>query len=120
MFIKEELTKIIKESCSFREVARKIGKPNQHTECKKWAKQYKIDYSHFMHGKMHTNLIKNKINMLTVDSVRKVGSRWFATCTCDCGNVNEFRCDALKGGSISLVVVMLKINGIWCVKIIQR
>lgn len=96
-----KIEQAIKESTSFREAARKLGKPSGNQWVKKQAIELNIDFSHFQHGNIYESMIGLRFNMLTVMSIRHVKEphrRSFALCHCDCGNDKEFRCDGLKDG----------------------
>lgn len=80
------INKAIKESRSFREAAKKLGKNDGHSWLKTQAAKFEIDVSHFYSNDIKF-LIGQKFNMLTVISVKRSGEsvdkkrqRSFALC----------------------------------------
>ena len=96
---KRKLKKIVSQSKSYREVARKIN--THHRRAKLLIEKYNLECSHFTHRNAYAHMIGKKYGMLTVLSLQKstkLKHRTTAICKCECGNTKEIRADALKGG----------------------
>ena len=97
----ELIKKIVEESKSLRDAAKKLE--TGHSHLKRHLIKLKIDFSHFYNRDIKF-LVGKKFNMLTVISVRRSGEigdsrrRSFALCNCDCGKTKEVRIDSLKEG----------------------
>lgn len=99
--LKTEFVKVVNESISARQVCRIL---NISTSCfKMLIQKYKIDYSHFIHGKAYDSMIGKKFGLLIPlhiekKSINGVKIRPYLFCHCDCGNDKLIRADEVKNG----------------------
>lgn len=96
---KKYLEKIVKGSKSFREIGKKIGIDGK--IAKSTILRYKINFSHFTHGKMYESMIGQKFNMLKVLSIYRIKvkskrDKIIAKCLCDCGKEKDILASSIK------------------------
>lgn len=100
---REELSKEVMKSKSFRDLARRMGVQNSYQNIKKEVMKYGINFSHFMFGKTYEAAVGRKFGMLTVRKVMRSTSggksRCLAECACDCGGTKTTRLDSVKDGT---------------------
>ena len=95
MIQKEKLEKLVQESKSGREVAKKTS--YSHTTIQQAIKKHNIDTSHFIHGNTYKELIGKQFGILTVLEIlkKKKSKRKWLLCVCECGNNKEIRADSI-------------------------
>lgn len=94
------IEEIVRESRSYRQVAKQLGITNQ--TAKRRIQKLGINTSHFDFGRRSYRHVGKTFNRLTITKVyRAEPGRWFAVCTCSCGTENvTTRLDGVVSGHV--------------------
>lgn len=107
---KDVLENAIKESCSYRQVATKLGRGQPTDAFRKYIQNSGIDISHFTKSypgsSKYLNYTGKQFGYLLVEEVicvkRPLHSNYYAKCTCKCGNkIETLMCSLTRGATRS-------------------
>lgn len=95
-----DLETIVRESTSFRQVAKRLG--TNHHAAKRAVEASGFDTTHFDFGRRSLSYVGRTFNRLTIREVfKRPDGRWFCRCDCECGLKQvERRLDGVLSGHV--------------------